>query len=99
MELKYNYEVLKSPDAGHRDRDNDDSSGFLRTQFLNEAVNFVKDLPDAVITVTRNHRDGEQNAGEQRIILPYEDIEDLSQKETLEIIEKKFIEQYKWVRE
>lgn len=68
MELKYSYEALKSPAAGHRDRENDDSSGFLRTQFLNEAVNFVKDSADAVIMVTRNHLVGARSAGEQRIV-------------------------------
>lgn len=93
MERIYNYEVLRSPDAGHRDRENDDSTRLLQTQFLNEAVNFVKDSADAVIKVTKTVADGDGEAGKQKIILPYEDIEDLSQREILEIIEKKFIEE------
>ena len=93
MEQRYNFEALKIPDAGHRDREKDDSTNFLQTPFLNEAVNFVKDSADAFITVSRSFPDGDQPAGEQKITLPYEDIENLSQKEILEIIEKKFIEE------
>lgn len=99
MELKYNYVVLKSPDAGHRDRENDDSARLLQTQFLNEAVNFVQDSVDASITVTRNPPDSEQGTGEQRIILSYEDVQDLPQKEILEIIERKFVAEYERVGE
>jgi hypothetical protein len=94
MEQKYKYEALESLNAAYNNQKNDDSTKPLETQFLNEAVNFVKDSGDGIITAIRNVPDGDGRNDEQRVSVPYEEIKDLSQKEILEEIGRRFSEEY-----
>lgn len=94
MDPIYKYEALESLNANHHNLDNNNLTRPLETPYLNEAVNFVKDSAAGVIRVIKNVPNGEERRVEQKILLPYEDIKDLSQKEILEEIGKRFSEQY-----
>ncbi|HEY8560148.1 MAG TPA: hypothetical protein VIL74_07215 [Pyrinomonadaceae bacterium] len=94
MERIYRYEALESMNANHHKLDDNALTRPLQTPYLNEAVNFVKDSNGAMIRVIRNDPNGEKSNVEQKILLPYQDIKDLSQKEILEEIEKRFREEY-----
>jgi hypothetical protein len=94
MERIYKYEALESMNANHHKLEEGTLTSPLQTLYLNEAVNFVKDFDGGTIRVIRSAPDGEKPNSEQKILLSYRDIKDLSQKEILEEIEKRFREEY-----
>ena len=94
MEHEYKYEVIKSLNTGFNNLENDTSTNCLETPYLNEAVNFVKDSNDGVISVIRDiQSDGKTIS--QSIELLSEDIKDWSQDKIIEEINRRFIEEYK----
>lgn len=91
MEPIYKHEALENLNAAFGRGKEDDSTNSLETRFLNEAVNFVKDSDDAIIRVIRTAGDGDdEGSAEQTIVLSYKEIKDLSQKEILEEIGRRF---------